>query len=89
MAIQKIGQISGNFSAGEDILSLIRLNTTNSSLSEIDHIGIETKVGNKVDINGKRFEIGKTSHLEFTEEKIYSLSFCQDSKAIIDFSYLN
>ena len=32
MSIQRIGQIVGNFKAGEEILSSIRIKTNNSSL---------------------------------------------------------
>lgn len=89
MSIQRIGQIVGNFKAGEEVLSSIRLKTDNKSLESIQHLGINCRTGERVFVNEKLFEIGKTGVLEFQDEiNIFSIKFQKDTYAKIDFSYL-
>lgn len=89
MSIQRIGQIVGNFKAGEEILSSIRLKTNNKSLESIQHLGINCRTGEKVFINEKLFEIGKTGILELQDDvNISSIKFQKDTYAEIDFSYI-
>lgn len=82
----KFVQINGPFNAGEDVYAIIKEKTNNSSFSYIMQIGIQSEANHYVNINGVKFEIGKTGMLQFNETAITSLSFVQDEldSTIID-----
>jgi hypothetical protein len=81
----KFIQIQGPFNARQDVISLIKQQSSNN-FSFIKKIGIQSKVGHKCNINDCVFEIGSTEILEFDEVRISSLYFLQseEESTIID-----
>ncbi|MCC8068710.1 MAG: hypothetical protein LIO71_02965 [Ruminococcus sp.] len=76
----KFVHVSGPFTANSDVVSYIKSNY-DSDMKYIKKCGIQSEVGNFVNINGQKFEIGKTGILELNDVKITSLYFSQDEPA--------
>jgi hypothetical protein len=80
----KFIQVQGPFKQGEDIVT--KMKQDNTIFSYIQKLGIQSKTGNQVALNGVLFEIGSTGMLDFDDVKITSLVFHQDEtdRTIID-----
>jgi hypothetical protein len=78
-------QVCGPFSKDQDIIQYMK-DSLNKAFTSLVRIGVQSEVGNIININGQDFEIGKTGILEFNEVNIISLKFLQDESAntIID-----
>lgn len=75
---EKLIQINGPFSAGENVFSILKNKYDDINFTYIQRIGISSKTGHTVVINGQDFEIGKTGMLEFNDVGITSLYFRQE-----------
>ena len=71
----KFFQLKGPFKANQDLVQLIE---TESAMSYIKKLGIQSIPSHKCNINNKVFEIGKTDLLEFDDVMITSLFFLQE-----------
>lgn len=80
------GQLIGPFAADEELFTKIKESAA-VSFSYVTHLGIQTDVRNMVNINNKKYEIGKTGIYEIGNTKITSISFCQDvdKNTIVDY----
>lgn len=91
-SFQHIGQISGTFKAGEELINRM-IESTDSNMSKslfsgILHLGIESSVSSFVYVNDILFEIGKTGILEIRDNvPVISVKFKEDTYAIINFSF--
>jgi hypothetical protein len=75
MANKKFVQLHGPFSAKQDLMEEIRKEY--SGLSYVQKLGILSMPTHICNINGKKYEIGKTGILEFNNIEIGSLYFEQ------------
>ena len=91
-----VGQITGPFSAGQDLLEKegIIMNLvsqyTNSEKVQLRKLGIQAAEGTIVEINGMNIKIGKTGIYELDETvAIKSLIFPNgaDANTLVDFVY--
>lgn len=89
----RIGQVLGPFAANVDLLAeggAISDFTPEATKPIIEKIGIQTDVGNLIEINGVQIKIGKTGIYELDNRvAIKSLKFPNGANAdtIIDFVY--
>lgn len=73
----KFVQITGPFTAFDDIVNYIKKND-DSEILYIKKCGIQSQVSNRIKINDCTFEIGKTGILEFSDVEIKTMYFLQD-----------
>ena len=89
----RVGQVLGPFAANVDLLAeggAISEFTPETSAPIIEKLGIQTDVGNLIEINGVQIKIGKTGIYELDNRvAIKSLKFPNGANAdtIIDFVY--
>lgn len=89
----RVGQVLGPFDANVDLLAeggAISDFTPEASAPIIKKLGIQTDVGNLIEINGVQIKIGKTGIYELDNRvAIKSLKFLNGANAdtIIDFVY--
>lgn len=89
----RVGQVLGPFDANVDLLAeggAISDFTPEASAPIIEKLGIQTDVGNLIEINGVQIKIGKTGIYELDNRvAIKSLKFTNGANAdtIIDFVY--
>lgn len=69
-------QIRGPFAANEDIITTVK--SANPNFQYATRVGIQAKPTHLININGQKFEIGKTEILELSEVQITSLFFLQN-----------
>ena len=83
------GQLQGPFAANEDLYAKMKEQMC-LTLVNVFKIGIFSKVGHFVNINGQSFELGKTGILEVRDTDITSLYFEQDETldSFIDYMYI-
>ena len=83
------GQLLGPFTANEELYDLI-VAAAAKPITCINHIGIQTDVGNYVYINNKEYEIGKTGIYEIGNTEITSIYFTQDTSnnSVIDYTII-
>lgn len=81
------GQLVGPFEAGDGLFKYIQ-EQASVDFDFVSHLGIQTKVGSSVFINGEEFEIGKTGIYEIWDARITSISFAQDvdKNTIVDYT---
>lgn len=89
----RVGQVLGPFAANVDLLAeggAISDFTPEASAPIIEKLGIQTDVGNLIEINGVQIKIGKTGIYELDNRvAIKSLKFPNgaNTDTIIDFVY--
>lgn len=85
------GQLKGPFAANEDLIAKIKSQIISETYEsdKIIKIGIFSKFGHIININGVPFYLGKEGMFEFRDTPIRSLSFEQeeDLNSFIDYLY--
>ena len=80
-----IGQVQGNYSSQDDLIQVIRKQLNSNTDLKIIKIGVQMDEGEKISINHKEFEIGKTEILEFEDVEITHLQVLKKQNVIIDY----
>ena len=85
------GQLKGPFAANEDLVAKIKSQIISETYEsdKIIKIGIFSKFGHTININGVPFYLGKEGMFEFRDTPIISLFFEQeeDLNSFIDYLY--
>lgn len=84
----RVGQLDGSFSAGQDIIPLIRKQDNIVDYKGLMKLGIQTDPDTIVYINNKKIRIGRTGIYELDYSVlIKTLMFESDTTALIDYVY--
>lgn len=83
-----VGQLDQSFTAGEDIITLIRVKHNLRDFKGLVKLGIQAPVGTKFVLNGETIRIGATGiyELDYTVN-IKKLYFESDTEALVDYIY--
>ena len=83
-----MGQLKGPFQADEELFTRIQ-NASSEKIAAVQHLGIQTVIGDLVmiEINGKEIEIGKTGMYEVRNTEITSIKFKTnvDENTLVDY----
>lgn len=83
-----IGQLDATFSAGQNIITLIREKHKLYDFKGLIKLGIQAPIGTKFCINGEQIRIGATGIYELDQTvNIKELYFIEDTEALVDYIY--
>ena len=84
----RVGQLDMTFSANEDVITLIRKKHNLIDFKGLVKIGIQTKVGTKMVLNGEPIRIGATGVYELDSTvNVKELYFVEATEALVDYVY--
>ena len=89
------GQVSGFFSPTRDLMLAVK--EQSKKIIALTKIGIQMEKANRIILNGKEFEIGKTGKLEFDDVYVTSIKLGNRDKedktspvfVILDYIYID
>lgn len=83
-----VGQLDQTFTAGEDLITIIRTKHNLRDFKGLVKLGIQAPVGTRFMLNGESIRIGATGiyELDYTVS-VKKLSFENDTTALVDYIY--